>query len=211
MSTPEWKVSRTASVRLHFLVWAVADYRREHHKLPDKLSELVPTYFAWLPIDPWTGRDFLYEPKGVPVRLFTSNGDHLEANEPFIASAGAADCRFIVNHPGPGTWPVQIISREGRDMSNGAEFGHLQFPAPAVAIPNLNEPRKFLKEKPAKPAEKGPPKPVDRLLAKPAEKLPDTPLESPLDWPSTQLGQERAGHRPERVPVEVQRKASSKK
>jgi hypothetical protein len=31
----------------------------------------------------------------------------------------------------------------------------------------------MLKERPAKPAEKGPTKPVDRLLARPAEKLPD--------------------------------------
>ncbi len=173
MSTPEWKVSRTAAVRLHFLVWAVADYRREHHKLPDKLSELLPTYFAWLPIDPWTGRDFLYEPKGLPTALYTNDGDHVEANEPFVASAGASGCHFVVNHPGQGTAPVQILTREGRDLSTGPDFGHLQFPAPAVVIPSLNEPRKMLKERPAKPAEKRPPKPVDGLLAKPAEKLPD--------------------------------------
>ncbi|HEV8066351.1 MAG TPA: hypothetical protein VGP76_01350 [Planctomycetaceae bacterium] len=173
MSTPEWKVGRTAATRLHFLAWAVVDYRREHHKLPDKLSDLVPTYFAWLPIDPWTGRDFLYEPKGVPAALSSHFGDRLEANEPFVASAGASDCHFLVNHPGQGTAPVQVITREGRDLSTGPQFGPLQFPGPAVAIPSLNEPRKLLKEKPAKPPEKGPTKPVDRPLAKPAEKLPD--------------------------------------
>jgi len=171
MSTPEWKVSRTAAARLHFLVWAVADYRREHHKLPEKLGDLVPTYFAWLPIDPWTGRDFLYEPRGVPASFYTNDGDRLEANEPFIASAGASDCHFVVNHSGQGT--ASILTREGRSLGSGPEFGRLQFPAPVVAIPSLNEPRKVLKEKPVKPAEKGPSKPVDRLLAKPADKLPD--------------------------------------
>ena len=57
--TAQGAVNRAALARLHFLAWWLAGYRREHQQLPEQLSSLVPTYFSWLPVDPWTGSDFI--------------------------------------------------------------------------------------------------------------------------------------------------------
>jgi hypothetical protein len=176
----ERRVNQAARSSLHFLVWAATDYRREHHRLPDTLSELVPTYFAALPIDPWTGREFLYEPNGVPNRLRPTGGEELVANQPFVASAGASDCRLEVNKTrAPELPPVRVIMHNG--LVNAAlHLEVLDFPAPAVAIPGgPGEPKPVEKASP-KPADKptrarpGKPttQPADKLLAKPAGEPP---------------------------------------
>jgi hypothetical protein len=131
------RVTHAAQGRLHFLAWAAADYRREHHKLPDRLQNLVPRYFAWLPIDPWNGREFLYEPKGVPWPM-KALGQDLERDLPFIASAGERDCRIEVN-PQPnaeGAPPVRIIMGTGHKPNDNLNLQQpIEFPSPAVAIP----------------------------------------------------------------------------
>jgi len=45
---------------------AIASYRREHGALPDHLNQLQGTYFAELPLDPCSGKPFVYLPQGVP-------------------------------------------------------------------------------------------------------------------------------------------------
>ncbi len=89
MQIPVWIVNQAAMARMHFLAWAAMDYRREHHSLPATLSQLIPVYFSALPIDPWTGRGFQYEPNGVPVPLRTVKWGELKNDQPFIASGGA--------------------------------------------------------------------------------------------------------------------------
>jgi hypothetical protein len=172
-------VSRAALSDLHFLAWAAADYRRAHGKLPGALSELVPTYFASLPVDPWTGRGFLYEPKGVPARLHSSGTGDLDENQPFLASAGASDCRIEINSiHGESISPVRIIDRSGT-VVNSISDRLVEFPAPALAIPSLtarnsaDKPRTRQSERPrAKPTDKPRAKPVDRQLANPAAEAP---------------------------------------
>jgi hypothetical protein len=144
MRTPEWRVSQAALARMHFLIWAALDYRREHHKLPATLGELVPTYFSWLPIDPWTGQSFLWEPNGVKERL-DFQFLRLEVNQPFIASGGSLGCRLAASSiPGDRLPPIRVMTRSGRDMNAGrSQAQPLDFPAPALAIPgSLTRPAK---------------------------------------------------------------------
>jgi hypothetical protein len=179
MSIPPWRVNQAALSDLHFLAWAAADYRRAHNKLPAALSELVPTYFASLPVDPWTGRDFLYEPKGVPARLRSSGTGEVDENQPFLASAGASDCRIEINSiHGESISPVRIIDHSGT-VRNSIADRLVEFPAPALAIPSLTV-RQFPRESDqfprksdqprGKPADRPPVKAVDNLLTKPGAK-----------------------------------------
>jgi hypothetical protein len=181
-SAAEWRVNQAARTSLHFLVWAAADYRREHHKLPAALSELVPTYFAALPIDPWTGRPFLYEPQGVPALLNVA-GQGWHANQPFVASAGASECRIFVNEFLSGAVvPVRVVTSQGIDVNASRQSEMLDFPAPAVAIPSIESPTSKFRRNPEPtkptgkpstvPAGKPPAKPVDKLLAKPSQRPP---------------------------------------
>ncbi|HEV3298255.1 MAG TPA: hypothetical protein VG055_01345 [Planctomycetaceae bacterium] len=177
MATPTWRVNQAALSDLHFVAWAAADYRRAHKKLPGALSELVPPYFGSLPVDPWTGREFLYEPKGVPARLHASGTGDLDENQPFVASAGASDCRIEINSiHGESISPVRIIDHSGT-VRNSISDRFVEFPAPALAIPSLTGRQKsadqFRRESDQprrRPADRPPVKPVDNLLAKPGAK-----------------------------------------
>jgi hypothetical protein len=53
---------RAAMLRL-----ALAAYRLEHGSLPIALSQLVGPYFDVLPVDPYSGREYVYLPAGVPA------------------------------------------------------------------------------------------------------------------------------------------------
>jgi hypothetical protein len=179
-SSADGVVNQAARTSLHFLAWAVADFRREHHKLPQSLSELVPTYFAELPIDPWTGRAFLYEPQGVPVFLNVA-GQGWHANQPFVASAGGSQCRIVVNPSfGGALGPVRILTRQGHDVNASHQSEPLNFPAPALAIPSVGGAQKPDAKWPARPtskpstapAGKPPAKPIDNLFTKPAVQPP---------------------------------------
>jgi hypothetical protein len=156
MMIPTWRVNQAATARMHFLVWAACDYRRVHQKLPATLSDLDPTYFSWVPIDPWTGRNFLWEPNGLPARLDFQTV-HLEVNQPFIASGGALGCRIEVNSIRAGAIePARVIARSGRDMNRHMQPQPLDFPAPGLAIPGVTAPHKSDGTLPARPALKPP-------------------------------------------------------
>ena len=48
------------------LLLALEAWRLEHGAPPESLDELVGPYFAQLPRDPYSGRNFLYFPNGLP-------------------------------------------------------------------------------------------------------------------------------------------------
>jgi hypothetical protein len=165
MMMPYWRVNQAALARMHFLVWAALDYRREHHKLPATLGVLVPAYFSWLPIDPWTGRGFQYEREGVPAPVNFLNRQ-LEKSQPFIASGGALDSRIEVSLArGDAIARVQLINREKR-YSNEFRDGLIPVlidPVPALPVLSPTPPHKSADRLPTKPAvkpaaRKGPPK-----------------------------------------------------
>ncbi|HXY36550.1 MAG TPA: hypothetical protein VEI07_20100, partial [Planctomycetaceae bacterium] len=167
-SEAPWPAEQAAWSHLHFLVWAAADYRREHHRLPAALAELVPTYFAALPIDPWTGRNFQYEPQGVPARLHPAAGAEIEEKQPFIASAGPRDCEIVVSKQ-IGGWAteVRVLTRSGRELHAHSQQVPLDFPGPALAIPSVPGERKAFNSPPDKPAGKPGNAPRDNLPKKP--------------------------------------------
>jgi hypothetical protein len=107
---PELNVNQMATQRMDLLALAIADFKREHRQRPASLQELVPLYFPQLPIDPWTGRNFHYEPQGVPVGI-DFEPETLAAETPFLASAGLVDNRIIrMAKPGNQKPRVEIVT-----------------------------------------------------------------------------------------------------
>ena len=58
-------VDMTAVQRATLIVLALQGWRLEHGALPKTLSELAPTWFAQVPVDPMTGMPFQYYPNGL--------------------------------------------------------------------------------------------------------------------------------------------------
>ncbi len=114
-------------VRMRLIELALLDFKREHHNLPDSLHELVPAYFEKLPIDPWGGREFIYEPKGIP-RPLDFKTCRIEAGTPFLASTGASDAR-LVRQPN-GSYNVVYRSPDNRIAGES-----VWFPGPAIELP----------------------------------------------------------------------------
>jgi hypothetical protein len=136
---PFWRpgeyVNRLAMERMNLIALAIADFKREHHHRPDTLRSLVPTYFPRLPVDPWTGGDFLYEPQGLPVDIFFEGG-RLESGVPLLASAGMLDGRFVRRlTTRNGVSPLQITSRFGPEELPRIQGAPANFPGPAVRLP----------------------------------------------------------------------------
>jgi hypothetical protein len=129
---PEHYVDQLAMVRMRLIELALLDFKREHHKLPDSLHELVPAYFEKLPIDPWGGREFVYEPKGIlrPLQFETCR---VEGGTPFLASTGASDAR-LVRQPN-GSYNVVYRSPDNRLAGES-----VWFPGPAIELPGSVRP-----------------------------------------------------------------------
>jgi hypothetical protein len=129
---PEHNVDELAIVRMRLIELALLDFKREHHKLPDSLHELVPGYFQKLPIDPWGGGEFIYEPKGISgsVQFETCR---VEAGTPFLASSGKADARLVRRPNGS----YEIL---GRLLDNRHAGWSTWFPGPAIELPGSNRP-----------------------------------------------------------------------
>ena len=129
---PEHYVDELAIVRMRLIELALLDFKREHHKLPDSLHELVPAYFAKLPIDPCEGADFLYEPKGISGPLQFKNC-RIDFGTPFLASTGALEARFVRRPNGS----YEVVSRfpDNRNAS-----GSIWFPGMAIELPGSVRP-----------------------------------------------------------------------
>lgn len=84
--------------RATLLLLAIEAYRLEHGELPAELSELAGVYLAEVPLDPYSGRDFLYFPEGIPkpasdidaIALFEAQRlwQDMETGKPGIWSTG---------------------------------------------------------------------------------------------------------------------------
>ena len=85
---------RAALVRI-----ALARYRLDHGHYPDLLTELVPGYLQWLPMDPYSGQHFAYRPDGLELPLQGSSGgsnfERIEADTPLFWSVGAGHARLM--------------------------------------------------------------------------------------------------------------------
>jgi hypothetical protein len=63
------------AARLTQLFLALRCYQLEHGKLPGKLDELAPEYLKTIPLDPFTGKPFGYEPGGQKPRIWSVGPD----------------------------------------------------------------------------------------------------------------------------------------
>jgi hypothetical protein len=70
---------------------ALAMFRRDHGEYPGRLSELVPNYLDSLPMDPYSGEPFQFEPQGVDLPLQNLN---LDPMTPFLWSVGPGNARL---------------------------------------------------------------------------------------------------------------------
>ena len=96
------------------LILALEAWRLEHSSLPDSLDDLRGTYLDELPVDPYTGAEFGYEPKGLPYYIVStthfSEEKTIEPDRPFLfcdtwsarppRDARSSDLRRIENNSG---------------------------------------------------------------------------------------------------------------
>jgi hypothetical protein len=133
---PEQYVNRLATEQMDLIGLAIADETRVHHKRPDSLRALVPTYFQRLPIDPWTGTDFLYEPQGLPAEVFFNGGGKSAPGTPFLASAGWLDSQLVAGPTSQnGKASFEVVNRFGPAPNAQVPGAPLSFSGPAVKLP----------------------------------------------------------------------------
>jgi hypothetical protein len=114
---------------------AIADETRVHHKRPDSLRALVPTYFQRLPVDPWHGSDFLYEPQGIPAQIFFDGGKFAPGT-PFLASAGWLESRLVARPTSQnGKASFEVVNRFGPAQNADVPGSPLSISGPAVRLP----------------------------------------------------------------------------
>jgi len=81
-----WYRRLLARLRLTRLMVAARCYSLEAGRLPDSLDALVPEYFDKLPLDPFSGKPFVYEPRANPPRIRSvgkdSSGESIVAELP---------------------------------------------------------------------------------------------------------------------------------
>lgn len=79
------------------LILAIKAWQIEHGELPKSLDQLVPAYFDRVPLDPWTGEPFGYEPAGFPIAFEFEQPARFTARlgQPILWSAGASGLRLI--------------------------------------------------------------------------------------------------------------------
>ncbi len=96
----DWRLELMAVHEVHrrvaHLQLALAAWRAEHGQLPKTLDELVGKELDSLPVDPFTGRPFLYRPEGIPwlaVKSYSLNDpppkeEAVTAGTPLLWSTG---------------------------------------------------------------------------------------------------------------------------
>jgi hypothetical protein len=110
---------------------ALIAYKLDEKKYPETLAELTPTYLPFGVVDPYSGKPFGYEPKGLEYEL---KGDvELPAHTPLLWSVGIGNMRLTkVEEP---EFQEFLPTETGR----GGEFGG--YPTfPAIADPAAADP-----------------------------------------------------------------------
>jgi hypothetical protein len=129
---PERYVDGLATERMGLIALALIDFKREQHKLPVSLRELVPIYFSQLPVDPWTGNDFLYEPKGLFAEIIFKGG-RIDPWTPFLVSAGVWDSRLVQTQSGNPSY--EVVDHLAPGNASQRHPGPPTFSGPAVQLP----------------------------------------------------------------------------
>ncbi len=78
---------REATFRLLQADLALRLYHHDHGAYPQSLDPLVPDYLSQLPIDPHSGRPFIYRPDGGDFLLYSVGKDGIDNGGQFTNSA----------------------------------------------------------------------------------------------------------------------------
>lgn len=98
----EWMRAET-NRRALLIELALLAFRLDHGEYPEELAELVPEYLEKMPLDPYSGREFVYHSTGVkyplvlsdvPPRSDVGTIDEIPANTPLFWSVGLSDRRL---------------------------------------------------------------------------------------------------------------------
>jgi hypothetical protein len=92
------ELTKRPDLRAAQVVTAVLLYQAEKGKLPDKLDDLVPDYFAELPIDPSNGKHFRYRISKGEVTKGGFPNEHIELvpGQALVWSEGYREYKFPV-------------------------------------------------------------------------------------------------------------------
>ena len=85
------------------LVFAIAAYRLEHGELPKTLADLNKEYFDHMPLDPYSGYQFRYFPRGIPA-----DGTKEVANQ-LVPAIGQYYGGPDISSSQPGVWCINAL------------------------------------------------------------------------------------------------------
>lgn len=110
---------RAEAFRATILRLALADWLREHGRYPSSLSELVPTYFAEVPLDPISAGEFVYFPRGVTDDvsnglLGNENVLYVKTKVPFLVTSGGVVGSWRRSQQQEGSW--EFTNSEGKPV-----------------------------------------------------------------------------------------------
>jgi ABC-type transport system involved in multi-copper enzyme maturation permease subunit len=117
----EFELRRRATL----LQLSLIGYRLEHGKLPATLSELTDKYLPVVPLDPYSGRDFLYFPEGVPKAL-------TEVDAADLAEAQRRSSEMIPGQPGIWSTGRNLVTQTLRSDGIQTTDGEAAVPSPEV-------------------------------------------------------------------------------
>jgi hypothetical protein len=69
---------RDAQLRLLMIDLAIRLFRERHERLPDTLDELAPDFLTAVPIDPFSGKPFVYRRDGDEYALYSVGVDAVD-------------------------------------------------------------------------------------------------------------------------------------
>ncbi len=128
--------------RATHLVMALEAWKADHHgELPERLNQLVGPYLDKLPLDPYTSRDYVYEPHGIPPpdNSFRRNW---ELSKPFLWSPGENVRPFTParsdvnpNEPWPNFRVDDVMINRGNDWHRATDEFEIWFAGARFEIP----------------------------------------------------------------------------
>ncbi len=123
-------VRRAEGFRATIQRLALSDFRREHGHYPRSLSELVPTYFAEVPLSPSSARDVVYLPDGVSrkfTRITPERGARLDVIPNGIPLLAMTD-RIVTPRRNPeqeGGWEFTDLNGHVLTTKEGLKTAHV--------------------------------------------------------------------------------------
>ncbi len=122
--------SRAEAFRATILRLALADWLREHGRYPRSLSELVPTYFAEVPLDPISAGEFVYFPRGVTDDVTNGQRDqqnvlYVKKKVPFLVTSRGIAGSWRRSQRQEGSWEFTNSEGTPLDLSSALRMARV--------------------------------------------------------------------------------------